>query len=107
MHITLSGYQPYNIMTEAKDSPCTALLQRTHCAHFTGTVRQYVGRQDSQSTLVQVTGTAQAVCVETGPCTAIHSHWKIAADTKVSFAACYSVVKLAYLSMGILHKQVL
>lgn len=66
---------------------------------------QYVWRQDLQRTLVQVTGTAQAVCVETGPCTAIHSHWKIAADTKVSFAACYSVVKLAYLSVGLLDKQ--
>lgn len=53
----------------------------------------------TQGTLVQVAGAAQAVSVETGPCSAIHSYWKVAANTKVGFAACCSVVKLPYLGM--------
>ena len=59
---------------------------------------------DSQCTLVQVAGAAQAVSMETGPCSAIHCYWKVAADTKMSFAACCPVMQLPNLGMWVLHK---
>ena len=64
-----------------------------------------IAASNLQCTLVQIAGTAQAVGVQTGPCPAIHSNWKIAADAEVSFVASSSAVKLPSLRLSLLHQS--
>lgn len=83
-------------------------LYKTKISHNGGLqIRECIAIASSnlQCTLVQIAGTAQAVSVQTGPCPAIHSNWKIAADAEVSFVASSSAVKLPSLRLSVLHQS--
>ena len=61
-------------------------------------------RKYSQCTLVQITGTAEAICVQARPCSPIHSHRKITAYAEVRLAAGCPSMQLANLYLSLLEE---